>query len=235
MSDELLLVVGEMPTHADFDDSPSGSRAGSGPTASSWPRAAAGTDLTELDRLGMRIAISYEVLRLASDHVAILPDPTTGHHAERDLVVDVSSPPQIAAAIAQSTVARGVFDALSEDGISELWPGFDILTIRDGYVDRLIELKSSTGDATVQAMSWNEWTTAQGPRSHEFWLYLVGNLRADLRDAPPFVRAVHDPVGNLRAQATSMTETKQAIQLRVREFASAEELRLDVIPEDADR
>ena len=49
-------------------------------------------------------------------------------------------------------------------------------------------------------MSWNEWKTARASHCVTlFWLYLVGNLRADLAHAAPFVRAINDPFGSLVA------------------------------------
>ncbi|WP_420618086.1 hypothetical protein [Candidatus Poriferisocius sp.] len=49
---------------------------------------------------------------------------------------------------------------LEDRGVSRTHPGFDLLSIRGGEIDRLIELKSSGVDAKVQAMSWNEWKSA---------------------------------------------------------------------------
>ncbi len=80
-----------------------------------------------------------------------------------------------------------MFEKLAAEDISDLYPGFDILTIKQGEIDRMIELKSSGVDAQVHAMSWNEWKTAKGTSRSHFWLYLVGNLRADLQNAAPFV------------------------------------------------
>jgi hypothetical protein len=77
-------------------------------------------------------------------------------------------------------------------------------------------------------MSWNERKTAQGALRQHFWLYLVGNLRADLQNAIPFVRAVHDPFGTLASMTSEDIIRKRTVQLRVREFAAADELTLDV-------
>ena len=144
----------------------------------------------------MRITFAFERRRFDGRTIAVLP----GEDAEDAdiLVVDVSSPAMIAAAIQQSAAVKDAFETLGAQGISELHPGFDILTIKDGEIDRMIELKSSGVDAQVQAMSWNEWKTAKGILRDRFWLYLVGNLRADLQNAAPFVRAVHDPFRNTR-------------------------------------
>ena len=190
------------------------------------PRAGSGTDLSELDRLGMRVTIAFEQSRLGGGSVAVLPgDPLPGESSI--LVVDVSSPALIDEAKQQSRVVRSVFESL---GLSSLFPGFDVLTIVDGEVDRMIELKSSGFDARVQEMSWNEWKTASGDLRDKFWLYLVGNLRSDLQDASPFVRAVHDPFGTLESSAGDTQVHKRVIQLRVREFAAADQLTLGVSP-----
>jgi hypothetical protein len=132
----------------------------------------------------------------------------------------------IAAAAEQSSVVKDVFAQLVEQGISQLYPGFDILTIKSGDIDRMIELKSSGVDAQVQAMSWNEWKSAQGPLRSRFWLYLVGNLRADLHNARPFVRAVQDPFGTLASSTYEDIIRKRSVQLRVREFVAADQLTL---------
>jgi hypothetical protein len=134
----------------------------------------------------------------------------------------------IGAAAKQSNVVQTALDELQEQGISPLYPGFDILTISNGNIDRMIELKSSGVDAQVQAMSWNEWKTAQGTLRSHFWLYLVGNLRADLLNSAPFVRAVHDPFGTLESATHEDTIRKRSIQLRVREFAAADQLTLTI-------
>ncbi len=204
---------------------------GSSSSSAGAPRAAAGTDLQELDRLGMRITFAFEKRRLGDRTVRVLP----GEDAEAAdaLVVDVSSPTMIAAAIEQSTVVKTAFETLAAQGISELHPGFDILTIKDGQIDRMIELKSSGVDAQVQAMSWNEWKSAKGTLRDRFWLYLVGNLRADLQNAAPFVRAVQDPFGTLASSEAEDIIRKRTVQLRVREFAAADQLTLEVRRPDA--
>ncbi|MBK6763160.1 MAG: DUF3883 domain-containing protein [Micrococcales bacterium] len=200
---------------------------GAGSVTPGAPRAAQGTDLSELDRLGMRITIAFEQRRFPGRSIAILPgdEPIP----ETDVfIVDVSSPGMIKEACEQSPVVERVLAGLGSQGISDLYPGFDILTIVGTEVDRMIELKSSGVDAKVQAMSWNEWKTAGGPMRDHFWLYLVGNLRADLQNAAPFVRAVRDPIGTLASSKAEDVIRKRTIQLRVREFAAADELKLSV-------
>jgi hypothetical protein len=202
-------------------DAPSGSRGA--------PRAAQGTDLNELDRLGMRITFAFEQRRFPGRSTAVLPSDQPTPDADV-LIVDVSSPGMIMEAISQSAVVKAVFERLQGQGVSDLFPGFDILTIAGTEIDRMIELKSSGVDAQVQAMSWNEWKTAGGNVRHRFWLYLVGNLRADLQGAAPFVRAVQDPFGTLASSKSEDVIRKRTVQLRVREFAAADELRLSLRP-----
>jgi len=198
----------------------------SGSGASGAPRAAAGTDLQELDRLGMRITFAFEARRFEGHTVQVLPDDDP--EGADVLVVDVSSPAMIAAAVTQSPTVKAAFETLAAQGISELHPGFDILTLKDGEIDRMIELKSSGVDAQVQAMSWNEWKSAKGTLRDRFWLYLVGNLRADLQNAAPFVRAVRDPFGTLASSEAEDVIRKRTVQLRVREFAAADQLTLQI-------
>jgi hypothetical protein len=195
----------------------------------SGPRAAAGVNLGALDRLGMLITFAFERRRHNGLKAVVLPGDENPEGAEV-LIVDVSSPEMIAAATAQSAIVKSALENLACDGVSRLYPGFDILTIKDGSIDRMIELKSSGVDAQVQAMSWNEWKTAGGRLRSRFWLYLVGNLRADLQNAAPFVRAVSDPFGTLMASEQEDTIRRRTVQLRVREFAAADQLTLQVRP-----
>ena len=196
-------------------------------------RAAAGTDLGAMDSLGMQIAISYEVLRLrTAGHTDATADL---EGAGSNLIVDVHSPATIRAAVETSSMVGNVMTSLEALGISQLYPGFDILTIVDGRPERLIELKSSGVDAHIQVMSWNEWKTAKASQLRSsFWLYLVGNLRADLPHALPYVRAIHDPFGTLVANEFSDHQVRRAVQLRVREFKHAEHLELGVAREKPD-
>ncbi len=60
-------------------------------------------------------------------------------------------------------------------------------------------------------------------REH-FWLYLVGNLRADLQHALPFVRAIRNPFGTLAGSTFDDVIRRRSVQLRIREFAAAEGL-----------
>jgi hypothetical protein len=190
------------------------------------PRAAAGTDLAALDRLGMQVAIAYEVLRLRNlghrDAALLGASPEPGD----SFVVDAHSPATIAAAESASPLVAGLLRELEKQGVSRVYPGCDLITIRAGVIDRMIELKSSLTDARVQEMSWNEWKTAthSGLRA-KFWLYLVGNLRADI-ERPPFVRAINDPFGALAAAERTDSQVRRRVQLRVQEFDHAEHLEL---------
>lgn len=222
---EVIHVVGATP--ADPANPTDERPAGGGTSPGSSPRAAAGTDLQELDRLGMQISIAFERRRLDGRKVVVLPGDEPPFETE-DLIVDVSSPAKIIAASEQSLTLQTVLERLRRKGVSPVHPGFDILTIKGGEVDRMIELKSSGVDAQVQAMSWNEWKSAQGPLRHRFWLYLVGNLRADLLNVEPFLRAVHDPFGTLAASETEDVIRSRTVQLRVREFPAADQLSLGV-------
>lgn len=226
---EPLLVTGEGSSEGDTAPLRDGGNARGG--GGSSDRAAAGTDLSALDSLGMQIAIAYEVRRLLRvvDSVAVIADQEL-HGAGDSIVVEVHTPAAILRAEDLSPAVKSVMAELEASGASRNFPGFDILTIHDGQIDRLIELKSSGVDARVQAMSWNEWKSAANSDLRErYWLYLVGNLRADLEHAAPYVRAIKDPFGALSGDTVEDRQIRRAVQLRVQEFDTAEHLDLSVI------
>jgi len=83
--------------------------------------------------------------------------------------------------------------------------------------------------ARTQEMSWNEWKSARTSHLRRlFYLYLVGNLRRDLTDALPFLRAVRDPFGTLWAHELEEHSTTRKVRLDLDGFAVAEELQLGV-------
>ncbi len=230
-----LIVTGE-PTGAGWVPGRSGRSEGSSSEATP-NRVPARTDLSALDALGMQIAVAYEAHRLGrvggsvtttiSDGVLRGGD---GSQADDTLVVAVHTPAAIVRAKELSNVVNRVMEDLETTGVSRVHPGFDLLSIRGGEIDRLIELKSSGVDARVQAMSWNEWKSAsRSDLRDSFWLYLVGNLRADLVHASPFIRAINDPFGSLESQTVENQQLRRAVQLRVREFTTAEHLDLTVM------
>ncbi len=119
-----------------------------------------------------------------------------------------------------------------EFGISPEWPGFDIVSLnphREKLLDRLIELKSSGVDARMQELSWNEWKVAKGSLRPHFFLYLVGNLRSDLKGNVPFLRTVQDPFGQLAAEVRLNRSTQRKVHLAVHLFREAEHLDLTVV------
>ena len=238
---EPLVVAGEQ---IDANSRPGRTRSSNGPFGASTPnraatgppvKAPAGTDLSALDALGMKIAATYEVRRLERFGGPVTTitdgelDGVTGSRTHDTLIVEVHTPAAIAQAEQLSETVERVMKGLGAHGISRIHPGFDLLSIRGGDIDRLIELKSSGVDARVQAMSWNEWKSASRSELRaRFWLYLVGNLRADLDHASPYVRAINDPFGSLVSETVEDQQLRRAVQLRVREFATAEHLDLTV-------
>ena len=73
-------------------------------------------------------------------------------------------------------------------------------------------------------MSWNEWKSARNSELRKyFYLYLVGNLRSDLGDAMPFIRAVHDPFATIWAEEIQQDATSRRIQLNLSHFKTAEQ------------
>ncbi len=229
---EPILLKGDVPS--DPTDRRGKQHHGKPGSEGTIKRAAPGTDLSALDALGMNIAIAYEVRRLEKAGRSVAVIAGTGMTGTGDtLVVDTHTPAAIAEAAELSAVVLQVMEDLEQQGISRLYPGFDLLSIKDGNVDRMIELKSSGVDARVQAMSWNEWKSAsRSTLRPNFWLYLAGNLRADLGNALPYLRAIHDPFGSLIGEHIEETRVTRAVQLRVREFAEADQLNLTVTSSD---
>ena len=234
-ADELLIdgvpvtITGEKPA------SRSESRGGGGQKNGGETTAYGGrTDLDALNRLGMHVALTFERNRLrhgGNAHAEIfnLSESEDQPHA---LVFDVSTPTAIDRARASSQLFGQAFAELQRRGVSVQAPGFDILTLnrhRPDRLDRLIELKSSGVQARLQEMSWNEWKSARNSELRDlFYLYLVGNLRSDLGDAVPFLRAVHDPFQTIWAEQVEQNSQKRKVQLQVTQFAAAEHLDLGV-------
>ena len=230
---EPLIVTGE-PNSVDNRQKRSG-RSGSTSAEATPNRAPPGTDLSALDALGMQVSVAYEARRLERAHGSVktisngVLQGIDGPCTHDTLVVDVHTPAAIAHAKRLSKVVKRVMEKLRVMGISPIHPGFDLMSIRGGEIDRLIELKSSGVNARVQAMSWNEWKSAsRNDLSAKFWLYLVGNLRSDLPNASPFVRAINDPFGSLVSETVEDRQLRRAVQLRVREFKTAEHFDLTV-------
>lgn len=158
------------------------------------------TDLDMLNALGMAITLSYELTRLkkAGSIEAAIFDPTLPEAQPSALVFDVSSPAKIAKARSSCEHFDQAFRRLiQEHGVPREWPGFDVVTLSPvswEVAERLIELKSSGICSRVQEMSWNEWKSARANQLRQrFYLYLVGNLRSDLKGSKPFIRTIVQP------------------------------------------
>ena len=196
--------------------------------------APSGIDLTALNQLGMDITMGYEVIRLRrKGFSARIFDPAEPA-SDETLIFDVSTPAAIATASTASPQFKAVLTHLASCDVAPDFPGFDVMTLAPGnsvWPERMIELKSSGVNARVQEMTWNEWKTAQHSQVRPyFYLYLVGNLRADLPNAP-FIRTVHDPFANLwNTTTTTETTVRRTVQLNTQEFDAAEELTLGVAP-----
>lgn len=198
------------------------------------------TDLVELNRLGMHVALTFERNRLRRGALtnAEIFDGSNEKEQPGALVFDVSTLEAIERARAWSQPFRDAFAILEGRGLSVYAPGFDVLTLdtqRPENLDRLIELKSSGVNARLQEMSWNEWKSARNSALRKlFYLYLVGNLRSDLGDAVPFLRAVHDPFATIWAEEVEETSRSRKVQLKVTQFTAAEHLDLEVRRVQAD-
>jgi len=183
----------------------------------------------------MSIALAYERnrLRKAGFDAEIL-DPAAETDQEGALVFDVSTPSLLERARSLCPNFEATIRRLQMDfGVSLEWPGFDILSLdphRPELLDRIIELKSSGIQSRTQEMSWNEWKSARTStlRPH-FFLYLVGNLRSDLKGSTPFVRTVQDPFGQLAAEILVTRMTQRKVQLAVNLFREADHLDLTVV------
>ena len=130
----------------------------------------------------MFIALRYEQQRLEREGIFSGIFDLDGSNDDEPGVFDVSRPEPIAAALRASHAFASAFTYLSSHGLSEQFPGFDILSLdkrEPGGVGRLIELKSSGVNARTQDMSWNEWKTASIGRPSRSLLPLPGRQ-------PPF-------------------------------------------------
>jgi hypothetical protein len=193
------------------------------------------TDLAELNALGMAITFSYELARLRN---AGAPGARAFESEDRSeqadvLVFDVSTPSRIAKARTACHHFDRAFKKLIQfHGIPAEWPGFDVLTLSPSAhdeVDRVIELKSSGVHSRMQGMSWNEWKSARtNLLRHRFYLYLVGNLRSDLKGSCPFIRTIRDPFEQLMAEVQVNNRVERRVQLAVHLFREAHHLDLTV-------
>jgi hypothetical protein len=196
-----------------------------------------GTDLNELDRVGMHVATVFEKRRLARDGLsATIFDIGAKEPQPTDAIYDVSTASAIARAAELSGRFKQALATLARRGITADVPGFDILTLDerdDDDIGRLIELKSSGVSARTQTMTWNEWKTAgHADLRARFFLYLVGNLRADI-DTAPFIRTIRDPFGELLATEQTNRTLRRSVQLDVTAFRQAEFQELTVRAADS--
>lgn len=193
------------------------------------------TDLDELDALGMWVALSFERGRLRRNglpnaEIFDAENPASSKHA---LVFNVSKPELVEIARSKSVEFSAAMAWLHQTfGVVPDWPGFDILTLDPrvpNSVGRMIELKSSGVASRVQEMTWNEWKTASASTLRErFYLFLVGNLRADLVSAKPYIRTIRNPFEQIAADVQVSRTTQKKVQLAVSEFREAEHLDLTV-------
>lgn len=192
------------------------------------------TDLRELDALGMWVALTFECARLQRAGLTEARVFVGGSAEDPDaLVFDVSTPERVERARRASPRFDAALGRLHEQhGVVPDWPGFDILSLDPrvaGSVDRMIELKSSGVASRVQEMTWNEWKTATTSALRErFYLYLVGNLRADLTAAKPYVRTIRNPFQQMVADVQVSRSLQRKVQLAVHQFREAEHLDLSV-------
>ena len=193
------------------------------------------TDLEKLNALGMGVALSFEQgrLRRAGLPEARVFDIDSATIDNNALVFDVSQPEMVEGARGKSNLFNTAMTWLHQEfGVVPDWPGFDILTLdpRSPHsVDRAIELKSSGVASRIQEMTWNEWKTAKTSNLRDrFYLYLVGNLRADLPEAHPYIRTIKNPFEQIAADVQISRSIQRKVQLAVHAFREAEHLDIKV-------
>ncbi|MHB9129924.1 MAG: sacsin N-terminal ATP-binding-like domain-containing protein [Armatimonadota bacterium] len=192
------------------------------------------TNLTALDDLGMSIILTYELNRLhhAGNTTATVFDVSIEMPQPDALVFDVTTPENIERARGFSPRFAAVLQQLAREGLSVDWPGFDVLTLSTDAAmcfDRLIELKSSGVASRLLELTWNEWKTAQSSTLREhFYVYLVGNLRADIPGSIPFIRAYRNPFEQLQASVSTQRSLQRKVKLSTTDFREAEHLDLIV-------
>lgn len=192
------------------------------------------TNLSELNRLGMYVALRFELHRLqtAGWCETTVFDLSINEVQLEVRIFDVSSPALIERSRTHSPIFRAVLDELETcHGLSRECPGCDIISLcpEGDRLDRLIELKSSGVEARFQEMSWNEWKSAAGSLRQKYFLYLVGNLRSDLSEPNPFIRTIQNPFGQLAAEPRDSQLQQRKVQLAVHRFQKAEQLNLGVV------
>lgn len=177
---------------------------------------------TAVDQLGMQVTVEYEKARLQDEF-----DFENRDGSPEDYVFEVHTERAIQEARDSNTAASPVIRRLVEEvGLPLPYPGFDILTVNPdtGEVDRLIELKSSGHDTRTPGISWNEWKTARTEDvSNHFYLYIVGNLRKDIR-SDPYIRTIRNPFELLRPETEERSETKREVKVDIRNFRKRGEI-----------
>jgi hypothetical protein len=228
-----LIIAGESPGHDGGERASSGGAKGGSRERNG--RYGGNTDLVKLDALGMWVVLSFEQgrLRRAGLPEARVFDADSAAIDDHALVFDISKPELVESARRKSKAFNTAMTWLHQEfGIVPDWPGFDILALdprAPNSVGRLIELKSSGVASRIQEMTWNEWKTAKASTLRErFYLYLVGNLRADLAAAQPYIRTIKNPFEQLFAEVQVSQTTQRKVQLAVHEFREAEHLDLTV-------
>lgn len=171
---------------------------------------------SKVDALGMSITLQYERNRVEEEYDCEQPD---------EYVFDIHNEDRIEE-VKEDRVAGPVLDRLEEQGLPLPFPGFDILTVNPvtGEADRLIELKSSGHDTRTPPVTWNEWKTASKTEVQDrFYLYIVGNLRKDIR-SDPYLREIPNPFGILNSETRERREVKKEVKVDITSFRKQAEI-----------
>jgi hypothetical protein len=93
-----------------------------------------------------------------------------------------------------------------------------------GKAERLIELKSSGHNTRTPPVTWNEWKTASRSEVQDlFYLYIVGNLRKDIK-SEPYLREIPNPFQLLNTETRERQDEKKEVKVDVTSFKKEAEI-----------
>ncbi len=215
---EILEGTGDRPTPTTGDNQADGTAAtsnGRPQNQGASPNKATRDD--DIEAVGTDLASVFEAQQLAEDY-------------------GVSDPSQYIFDVSQTSQTRDPDDELlqevltdlaSEAGISERYPGFDLLVVNPETheAERLIEIKASTGDNGRRSMTLNEWRTAERDSiKQRYWLYVVGNLSVDAA-GDPFIRCIENPAKALYSREEAEERVQSKVRVHTADFEEGVEVK----------
>lgn len=171
----------------------------------------------KIDALGTSITMQYERNRLRNTYGSDI--------AADDYIFDIHNKDRIEEA-REDDIGGPVLDDLEDKGLPLPYPGFDILTVNPETeeAERLIELKSSGHNTRTPPVTWNEWKTASRSEVQDlFYLYIVGNLRKDIK-SEPYLREIPNPFQLLNTETRERREEKKEVKVDVTSFKKEAEI-----------